>query len=115
MTKIPDFSKLNLKGIMDNVKAMIGQNPIPEAAKDDPIGYRLSELSKSVKSLADLHTQEADEIAKLNTMLGELYQNLAQTKKPTTTAPETPKTPEPAKTPEKEAAAPKKEKVEKEK
>lgn len=79
---IPDLSKLNLKGIMDNVKAMIGQTPIPEASKDDPIAYRLSELSKITKSLADLHAKEADEIAKLSTMLGALYQDLTQAKAP---------------------------------
>lgn len=86
---IPDLSKLNLKGIMDNVKAMIGQTPIPEVSKDDPIGYRLSELSKITKSLADLHAKEADEISKLSNMLGALYQDLTQVKAPTSTAPKT--------------------------
>ena len=76
MVKIPDLSKLNLKGIMENVKAMIGQTPIPEAAKDNPVGYNLAELSKAIKTLAELHSQSADAIAKIDTTLGNLYQNL---------------------------------------
>jgi len=95
MAKIPDLSKLNLKGIMDNVKAMIGQTPIPEASKDDPIGYLLSELSKTIKTLAELHAQEADAIAKIDTTLGALYQTLAQNK-PATTTPKEPAKSEPS-------------------
>lgn len=80
MATIPDMSKLNFKGIMDNVKAMIGQTPIPEASKDDPVNYYLSELSKAVKALADLHSQESDAIAKIDATLGLLHKSLTSAK-----------------------------------
>lgn len=82
MATIPDMSKLNFKGIMDNVKAMIGQTPIPEASKDDPVNYYLSELSKAVKALADLHSEESNAIAKIDAALGSLHQSLTQAKQP---------------------------------
>jgi len=96
MAKIPDFSKLNLKGIVDNVKAMIGQTPIPEAAQDDPVGFYLSELSKNIKTIAELHAQEGDAIAKLDSTLSSLYQNLTQNK-PATPKAEPSEQPAPAK------------------
>ena len=89
MATIPDMSKFNLKGIMDNVKAMIGQTPIPEASKEDPVNYYLSELSKAVKALADLHSQESDAIAKIDATLGSLHQSLTSAKPAKSEAKET--------------------------
>lgn len=66
---MPDFSK-----IVENVKSMISTTSIPETSKDDPVGYRLSELSKIVKAIIEAHQSLGTEIAKLETMLGSLYQ-----------------------------------------
>lgn len=68
--------KLDVKSILDSVKSMIGSTPIPEAAKENPIEYRLSELSKALKKMAELQTQQADMLAKADVMLGELYQDV---------------------------------------
>lgn len=76
MSKI-DMSKFNLQDIMKNVKAMINPTVIPEDAKKNPIGYRLSELNKIIASLSELHTKQADELARLNLALGELYQTIS--------------------------------------
>jgi len=94
MVKIPDLSKLNLKGIVENVKSIIGQTPIPEAAKNNPTGYHLSELSKAIKTLAELHSKEADTIAKIDATLGNLYQSLTAVT-PASDAPTTPAQPKP--------------------
>lgn len=71
MGKMPDFSK-----IVENVKSMISTPQIPEDAKGDPIGYRLSELSKTVKVIIETHSALGTEIAKLDAMLSTVYQEL---------------------------------------
>ena len=70
--------KFDLQKIIDDVKSVITPPPIPEASKDDPIGYRLSELNKLAKELAETHTKQADSIAKLNVELGELYKEISK-------------------------------------
>lgn len=91
MVKIPDISKLGdkskLQEIINSVKSMIGTTPIPEASKDDPTGYLLSELSKTVKELADLLTKQSTEVANLNNLLGTLSQELIALKKTTPAEP----------------------------
>lgn len=73
--------KFDFQKIIGDVKAMISPAAIPEASKDDPAGYHLSELSKLVKDLAEGHTKQADTIAKISATLGELYQEISKLKK----------------------------------
>jgi hypothetical protein len=70
-----DFQKL-----MDNVKSMINPGPVPEIAKDDPIGYRLAKVVEAVKIITDNHSKQGEEIAKLNAMLGEMAKEFAMLK-----------------------------------
>ena len=69
--------KFDIQKIIDDVKSIVTPAPIPEANKDDPAGYHLSELGKLVKELADNQNKQADTLAKVNAILGELYQELA--------------------------------------
>lgn len=85
MTKIPDISKItgkfDIQGIVKNVKSMISPGvEIPETAKGDPIMYKLSEITKELKILAELHVKQADELAKLDGMVGSLYQDITTLK-----------------------------------
>lgn len=85
MTKIPDISKItgkfDIQGIVKNVKSMISPGvEIPETAKGDPIMYKLSEVTKGLKILAELQVKQADELAKLDGMVGSLYQDIAALK-----------------------------------
>ncbi|MEI8055078.1 MAG: hypothetical protein WCH10_03650 [bacterium] len=70
-------SKFDLQKFIGDVKSMLGPVAIPEASKDDPLGYCLSELSKLVKDMADSHSKQADTIAKISSMLGTLHQEVA--------------------------------------
>lgn len=76
-------NKFDLQKIISNVKSMIGPVEIPEANKNDPVAYCLSELSKLTKDLADNHTKQADTIAKISTMLGTLHLEITNSRAPT--------------------------------
>jgi hypothetical protein len=65
-------SKFDLQKLIGDVKSMLSPVVIPEANKDNPIGYCLSELSKLAKDLAENHAKQADAIAKITTILGTL-------------------------------------------
>jgi hypothetical protein len=69
-------NKFDLQKFIGNVKSMLGPVVIPEANKDDPVGYCLSELSKLAKDLAESHSKQADTIAKISSMLGTLHQEI---------------------------------------
>jgi hypothetical protein len=92
MAKI-DLSKLtggkfDLQKLVKDVKSMVGAAaPLPLEAKDDPLGYLLSELTKSVKSLQENNAEEAKEIEKLGATLGALYKECAMTIKGTSETP----------------------------
>lgn len=70
--------KFDLQKIIGDVKSMISPVTIPEANKDDPVAYCLSELSKFTKDLAEANSKQADAIAKISTMLGTLHQEVAK-------------------------------------
>ncbi|EKE00628.1 MAG: hypothetical protein ACD_21C00308G0011 [uncultured bacterium] len=72
--------KFDLQKIIGDVKSMISPVVIPEASKDDPVAYCLSELSKFAKDLAEGHAKQADTIAKISNMLGTLHQEIAKRK-----------------------------------
>ncbi len=76
LPKITD--KFDFQKIINDLKSMIGPVVIPEANKDDPIAYCLSELSKLAKDLAESHSKQADTIAKISTMLGTLHQEIVK-------------------------------------
>lgn len=78
-------SMFDLQKIINDVKSMISPASIPAANKNDPIGYRLSELSKHTKDLVENHTKQSDLIARINDSMGALYQ--AITKSASTTPP----------------------------
>ena len=71
-------SKFDFQKIIGDVKSMISPVAIPEANKDDPVAYCLSELGKLAKDLAEQHSKQADTIAKISTMLGTLHQEMAK-------------------------------------
>ena len=106
MANIPDISKiggkLDLQKIMDNVKAMLGtETPPPPEAKDNPIGYRLSEITKSLKTVQELGVLQQKEVEKIGAMIGDLYKELA----PKPSATKTEATPTEVKAPEPEVKA----------
>ena len=79
MTDLPKIS--GLQKVISDVKAMISSTLVPEANKDDPLGYYVFELSKLVKELTDNHTKQGDIVANMNNMLGNLSQALISAKK----------------------------------
>jgi hypothetical protein len=72
--------KFDLNKIINDVKSIITPSPIPEANKDDPVGYYLSELNKLIENLAENNTKQADNIAKASSILGTLQQELTKLK-----------------------------------
>lgn len=72
--------KLGLQKIINDMKAIISPAVIPEASKDDSVGYCLSELSKTGRELADHHAKQADLIAKLSNLLENLHRELKNNK-----------------------------------
>ena len=68
--------KLGLQKIINDMKSIISPAVIPEANKDDPVGYCLSELSKSGRALADHHAKQADIIANFSNLLENLHREL---------------------------------------
>jgi hypothetical protein len=82
MANIPDMSKLkgkfDLQGIMKNVKSIINPNSIiPESAQGNPVAFKLAEVIEAVKVLADAYGKQADIIARLNTLVGELSHEIS--------------------------------------
>lgn len=74
MAEQPKSSKFDFQKIINDVKSIISPAPIPEANKDDPVGYHLSEMNKMLKELAEYHTKQADIMSKISATLGALYQ-----------------------------------------
>jgi hypothetical protein len=92
MVNITDISKLtdklDLQKIVKSVKSMVAPGVVvPESAKDDPMGYKMLEISKEVKNLVDLHAKMAEGLAKVNNMVGSLYQDVAALKAAATAVP----------------------------
>jgi len=73
--------KFDFQKIVNDVKSMISPAPIPEANKNDPIAYHMSELNKHTKSLAENHANQADIIAKISNVLDALYQETMKSRK----------------------------------
>ena len=70
--------KFDLQKIIGEVKSVLGSGSvtIPDANKDDPLGYCLSELGKLAKDLADSYSKQADTVSKISSMLGTLHQEV---------------------------------------
>ena len=98
-------NKFDLQKIIGDVKSMISPEKIPEANKDDPVAYCLAEISKCLKDLAELHAQQADTIAKINTILGTLHQEITKSRTGGETQQAAPAVSEEAKTPEKDSSS----------
>lgn|GEM_PF-4559518 len=85
MVKIPEFSKLtdklDLSGIMNsdlmkNVKAIMSPgSAIPDSAKGDLIGDDLLTVAKELQELKALQTKQADALARLDGIVGNLFHN----------------------------------------
>jgi hypothetical protein len=69
--------KFDIKEFVNNVKSMVSPVTIPDASQDNPVGYLLSEISKSLKEVAELNVKQADIIAKITNMLGAMHQSIA--------------------------------------
>ena len=81
LSKLADITKkIDLKGIMGNVKSIIGMGVpvIPESSKDNPVGFRLSNLTQMLKALEESNGLQAQIIRKLGAELGALYKDLHQ-------------------------------------
>ncbi len=87
MPKIPDFSqfakKLDIQGIVDSVKSVINPAgaPIANPPSDDELAIKFAQLHGSLQNLASVHTQQAKEIAELNTGVNDLYKDMLALKK----------------------------------
>lgn len=92
---VKNASKFDLQKIIEDVKAMVSPVAIPEANKNDPIAYHLSELNKIAKELAEIHAKQADFIAKMSDNLGALYQATASSQKGQVASAETAAVPAP--------------------
>lgn len=83
MTKIPDISKLtnkiDIQNFVKNIKSMITPGmEISEIAKDNNVLIqKLLQVTQGLKNLVELHTKQADEIAKLDNLVGSLYQDIS--------------------------------------
>ncbi len=87
MSDLSKFTdKLGLQKIINDVKSMIAPAKIPDANKDDPVGFCLAELVKFTQELADGNNKQADVITKISSTLGALHQELNQGNKPTAVA-----------------------------
>jgi hypothetical protein len=81
MAKIPDISKLtgkiDLQGIVKNVKSIISPgSEIPQTVSENSLTYKLLEIAKGLKTLVDLHTKQADELARIDGLVGSLYHDI---------------------------------------
>jgi hypothetical protein len=86
LSKITD--KLGLQKIVNDIKSLVSPATIPITGKDDPITNYLSEINKLGKELADNNAIQLGIVAKINSAINGLYQqiNLNQTAANTTTA-----------------------------
>ncbi len=73
-----DTSKFNLQKLISDVKSLINSVPIPEASKDDPVGYYLGEIGKAVQNITELQNQQMDMLTKLMETVGNLASILKQ-------------------------------------
>ena len=85
MANIPDISKLkgkfDLKGLMQNVKSIINPNTnLPESAQGNPLAFKVAAVVEAVKGLADAYSKQADLIANLNNLVGELSHEIGSLK-----------------------------------
>lgn len=83
MANIPDMSKIagnfDLKKIIQNVKSVISaEPPLSEAAKANPIAHRLSEITKSLRTLEEMAALQKKEIETIGAHLGSLYKELGE-------------------------------------
>lgn len=76
MTDTSKGGKFDFQKIISDVKSMITPTPIPEANKDDPIPYLLSELGKQGEELAKMQQKQSDVMAKMNDTIGSLYSQI---------------------------------------
>ena len=79
--KLPDFNKLvekiDLQSIVSNVKSIVSPGPeIPTPVEGDAVAKDLVEVIKQVHALADVHAQQAKNIAEINNKLNELCKSL---------------------------------------
>lgn len=80
ISKLKD--KLDVQKIMGSIKSFVNPSqPIPEDFKNNPLGYRLEEITKIVKLLVDAHVEQADRLTKLSVALGELAKEMTEAAK----------------------------------
>lgn len=77
--------KLNLDKVVANVKSIIQpESIIPKNLEGDPIAAKLTLLRECTQNLNDIIQKQQGEIAKINTLVGSLYQDLSALKPPST-------------------------------
>lgn len=81
MANKSDFSdltkKLNLNGIMDNVKSIITPGGVtPKAEDGDVVGLQLAELSLKIQELAKVNAEQAKRLAEVNKLFNAVFDQL---------------------------------------
>ena len=73
---MPDINK-----IVKSVRSVIHPGiEVPESAEKDPIAYRLVEIDKLIKEIAEKHAQLGKDLAKVNNMIIGLFEDLQKAK-----------------------------------
>ena len=73
LSKITD--KLGWQKIVNEVRSMIAPTlVVPEANRDDPMGYCLAELVKLNQEAVELHAKQSEVLARINSAMGALLQ-----------------------------------------
>lgn len=85
MVKLPNLTeltkKMNLQGVLDNVKSAIGSVSNPQKSPtSDELSGKFNEILSLTSSLADMHAQQADAIANLKTKISELDKDIQNMK-----------------------------------
>lgn len=82
MNKVSDITnklsnKIDVQNIVKNVKSIItNKNMIPNSAQAGSVAEQFVDITKCLHTISELHTKQADELAKLDEMIGDLYNHL---------------------------------------
>lgn len=69
--------KLNISGIVDNVKSIISPGGVtPKAEEGDVVGLQLAELSLKIQELAAVNAEQAKRLAQVNKLFNAVFDTL---------------------------------------
>lgn len=74
--------KFDLQGIINSIKSVINpEGNTPNANPDDAIGMKIVELSTLVQQLTNAQAEHVKELANVNKLLNELFQDIEALRK----------------------------------